>query len=496
MSRYILALDQGTSSARAILFDKNGRIVGAHQAAFPQIYPKPGWVEHDAFVLWETQLSVARQAIASSGISHTDIAAIGISNQRETTILWDKATGQPVYPAIVWQDRRTAAAMEQLKAQGLAALFQQKTGLRLDAYFSASKIQWILENVPACRTLLKSNQLAFGTVDSWLIWNLSEGQAHVTDVSNASRTLLFNIHEGDWDDALLAIMRIPRQILPQVVASSGVCAHASAAMFGVPIPIAGVAGDQQAATFGNLCLKPGMVKNTYGTGAFLVMQTGTTALTSQHQLLTSIAWDIQNVRHYCLEGSVFVAGALISWLKNELQLIRQASEIETLAATVPDNGGVYIVPALTGLGAPYWDPEVKGSILGISRGTRRAHIARAALESLAFQVYDVAHAMQQDAPYPMTVLRVDGGAARNDLLLQFQADLLNITVECPDNVELTALGAAFLAGLGVGFWASIASLEALWTCNRRFVPAMQPEVREALLHRWHQAVRATQSFGG
>ena len=494
MTKYILALDQGTTSSRAILFDQNGNCVSSNSREFRQIFPQPGWVEHCPNEIWISQLSTAKLSLSSIGALSTEIAAIGITNQRETTIVWNKDTGLPVYNAIVWQDRRTAQYIDELKANGLADKFKQKTGLILDAYFSASKIKWILDNVHGCRKLAKANQLAFGTVDSWLIWNLSNRRNHVTDESNASRTMLFNIHTGLWDDELLEILDIPPQILPQIVSSSGVCAEASSGLFGIRIPIAGIVGDQQAATFGNLCLKPGMIKNTYGTGAFLLMNTGSQALESKNNLLTSVAWSMNNTRQYCLEGSVFIAGAVTSWLKDELKLIQTSAEIETLASTVPDNGGVYLVPAFVGLGAPYWDQYARGSILGITRGTTNAHIARAAVESIAFQVYDLVTAMQNDANHDITCLRVDGGAAKNNLLLQFQADLLNVVVERPICLELTALGAAFLAGLAVGFWQSNNQLEHIWKLDRRFVPKMKAERREELLHMWHKAINCSRNW--
>lgn len=494
MTNYILALDQGTTSSRAILFDHRGNNVSSNSQTFRQIFPKPGWVEHDPNEIWLSQLSTAKLAIAGVGALNTEITAIGITNQRETTIVWNKETGLPVYNAIVWQDRRTAHYIDELKAKRLTDKFKQKTGLLLDAYFSASKIKWILDNVSGCKRLAKNGQLAFGTVDSWLIWNLSNKRNHVTDESNASRTMLFNIHTGEWDDELLEILDIPRQILPQIVSSSGICAEASSGLFGIRIPIAGIAGDQQAATFGNLCLKPGMVKNTYGTGAFLLMNTGSDAFESKNNLLTTVAWKMNDIRQYCLEGSVFAAGAVTSWLKDGLKLIQTSAEIESLASSVPDNGGVYLVPAFTGLGAPYWDQYARGSILGITRGTTNGHIARAAIESIAFQVYDLVTTMQQDTKYDLTCLRVDGGAAKNNLLLQFQADLLNVVVERPKCLEQTALGAAFLAGLAIGFWQSSAELEHIWTIDRRFVPKMKSERREELLYMWHKAIHCSKNW--
>lgn len=493
MSKYILALDQGTSHSRAILFDQNGTIVSSNSQEFRQFFPNPGWVEQDPNEIWTSQLSAAQSAIADSAALKTDIAAIGITNQRETSILWNKDTGIPVYNAIVWQDRRTATNIDELKILGLGDKIKQKTGLFLDAYFSASKIKWILDNVPNCRRLAQSNQLAFGTIDSWIIWNLTNKRSHITDETNASRTMLFNIHTGLWDEELLEIFDIPPQILPQIVPSSGVCAETSPDLFGRKIKIAGIAGDQQAATFGSLCLKPGMVKNTYGSGAFLLMNSGQNPIDSKHNLLTSIAWNFNHTREYCLEGSVFIAGAIASWLKNQLKLIQSTSELESLASTVPDNGGIYFVPAFAGLGAPYWDQYARGSIMGMTLGTTNAHIARAAIESIAFQVYDLVKAMQQDANHSISVLRVDGGASKNNLLLQFQADILNLVIERPTCLELTALGVAFLAGLAVGFWSSSSELETIWKLDRKFEPQMKQENREALLHMWHQAIHCSKS---
>lgn len=494
MKKYILALDQGTTSSRAILFDRSGNIISTNQHEFRQIFPEPSWVEHDANEIWLTQLTTAKLAIASVGATGLDIAAIGITNQRETTVVWNIDTGVPIYNAIVWQDRRTAPLIEELKEAGHQDLFQQKTGLILDAYFSATKLKWILDNTPNARTLAKQGKLAFGTIDTWLIWNLSNRREHVTDESNASRTMLFNIHTGAWDDELLRILDIPREILPKIVPSSGVIGEASSGLFGNRIPIAGIAGDQQAATFGNLCLKPGMIKNTYGTGCFLLMNTGERALTSKNNLLTTIGWNINNQRNYCLEGGVFIGGAVTQWIRDGLKLINSSSEIEQLATQVPDNGGVFMVPAFTGLGAPYWDQYARGSIFGITRGTTDAHIARAALESIAFQVADLVTAMQNDSQTKLEVLRVDGGACKNDFLMQFQADILNVVVERPKCLELTALGAAYLAGLAVGFWSSTTELTHIWQLDRRFIPNMSVETREKLLASWHKAVTRSQNW--
>jgi glycerol kinase len=488
--QYILALDQGTTSSRAVIFDKLGKAVSSKQQEFNQIFPKPGWVEHDPSEIWLSQLTTAKLAMAGAGVTSDDIAAIGITNQRETTILWDTETGIPIYNAIVWQDRRTAFIIDELKQQGLTDLFKQKTGLVLDAYFSATKIKWILDNVDNAKELASINRLAFGTVDTWLIWNLTNRRNHVTDESNASRTLLFNIHSGEWDEELLQILGIPKNILPQIVPSSGVFGEASSGLFGKRIPISGVAGDQQAATFGNLCLNPGMAKNTYGTGCFLLMNTGNTATHSKHNLLTTIGWNIDNKRSYCLEGSVFIGGSVTQWVRDGLQFIEHSSDIEALATSVTSSEGVVMVPAFTGLGAPHWDQYARGAIFGITRGTRTAHIARAALESIAYQVADVVLAIEQDtqANLNLNCLRVDGGACVNNFLMQFQADILGVVVERPKYLELTALGAAFLAGLAVGFWHSVDELHSIWELDRRFEPKMKDSERRRLLATWHEAV--------
>ena len=429
--KVILALDQGTTSSRAIVFDQGGEIVSVAQKEFHQIFPQPGWVEHDPEEIWSSQISVAHEALAKARVSAKDVAAIGIANQRETTVLWERATGKPVANAIVWQDRRTASICDELKARGLADSIQKKTGLVIDAYFSATKIAWLLEHVPDCRRRAQNGELAFGTVDTWLAWNLSGGALHVTDASNAARTMIFNIERGDWDDDLLELFNIPRALLPEVTASSAIYGATSAGLFSTPIPIAGIAGDQQAALFGQMCLTPGMAKNTYGTGCFMLLNTGPNPVASRQKLLTTVAWKLAGAQSYALEGSVFVAGAIVQWLRDGLGIIRASADVETLAASVPDNGGVYLVPALTGLGAPHWDPHARGAMFGLTRGTTAAHIARAALEGIAHQVADVLDAMQRDATVKLTQLRVDGGASQNNLLMQFQADILGVPVIRP-----------------------------------------------------------------
>jgi len=494
MKKYILALDQGTTSSRAILFDKQGKIIVQKQQEFKQIFPHSGWVEHDPNEIWLSQLTTAKLALSAASAEPLDIAAIGITNQRETTIIWDKTTGLPIYNAIVWQDRRTSDWLNQLKAEGLEALFQSKTGLILDAYFSGPKIKWILDNVPNAREKASRGQLAFGTVDTWITWNLTNRREHITDESNASRTLLFNIHTGTWDDELLKILDIPREILPKIVPSSGLLGEASAGLFGKRIPICGMAGDQQAATFGNLCLKPGMVKNTYGTGCFLMMNTGTQPKYSEHHLLTTVGWHLDHQRNYCLEGSVFIGGAVVQWIRDQLKFITQTKEIENLIRSVPDTDGVFLVPAFSGLGAPYWDPDARGSLFGLSRGTSQAHIARAAVESIAYQVADLVHAMEKDAQQKINVLRVDGGACKDDFLMQFQADILSCSIERPACLELTALGAAYLAGLAVGFWSSIQDIEQLWILEKKFEPKMSEPQRNNLLSQWHEAVSRTRGW--
>jgi glycerol kinase len=455
---HILALDQGTTSSRALVFDSNGSVRAVAQRETTQHYPQPGWVEQDPEEIWATQLAMAHEALARAGVNCADVTAIGLTNQRETTIVWDRRTGEPVYRAIVWQDRRTAALCDQLRAQGLEALFTGRTGLLLDPYFSGTKVRWILDQVPDARRRAEAGELAFGTVDSWLVWKLSGGARHLTDASNAARTLLFNIHSGEWDEKLLQLLRIPRPLLPEVAPSCGVVAETAPALFGRALPIAGIAGDQQAALFGQRCVSPGMVKNTYGTGCFMLMHTGERPVESHSRLLTTIAWARGNTREYALEGSVFVAGAVVQWLRDGLGLIRETAEVERLAASVADNGGVYLVPAFTGLGAPHWDPYARGTIVGLTRGSTAGHIARAALESIAYQTADILEAMEQDSGIALKELRVDGGATRNDLLMQFQADLLGVPVVRPRQAESTAQGAAFLAGLGVGLWKDASEL--------------------------------------
>lgn len=496
MTKFILALDQGTTSSRAILFDHAGRIHGSAQQEFRQIFMQPGWVEHDANEIWQSQLAVARQVLKDNQISAADIAAIGITNQRETTVLWDRRTGEPIANAIVWQDRRTAGFCDALRADGKAALFQEKTGLILDSYFSGTKVRWLLDHIPGAREKAERGELAFGTIDSWLMYKLS-GE-HVTDTSNASRTLMFNIKTLQWDDALLNALDVPRSLLPHVMPSSGIVGNTDPAFFGGAIPIAGIAGDQQAATFGQACHQTGMAKNTYGTGCFMLMNTGQQAISSHNNLLTTIGWTIGNQlpgkTDYMLEGSVFMAGATVQWLRDGLGIIRDSSEIEALAASVPDTGGVVFVPAFAGLGAPYWDPYARGTIVGMTRGTTKAHIARAALASIAYQTVDVLEAMQKDSAIVLRELRVDGGASRNDLLMQFQADILGVPVVRPVITETTALGAAYLAGLAVGFWASQEEITAQWQMERRFTPNMSADERAERLALWRRAVQRAQAW--
>ena len=490
--RYVLALDQGTTSSRALLFDHAGQLIGLAQRETAQSYPQPGWVEHDPEEIWQTQLAVAREAIERAGATAQDIAALGITNQRETTVVWERATGRPVYPAIVWQDRRTAALCDQLKQQGLEALFTGRTGLLLDPYFSGTKVRWILDHVPGTRARAEAGELAFGTIDTWLVWKLA-GE-HLTDASNASRTLLFNIHAGDWDDKLLQLMRVPRAMLPKVVASTGIVAQTDAALLGRALPIAGIAGDQQAALFGQRCVTPGMVKNTYGTGCFMLMHTGERSVESHNRLLTTVAWQQDGRREFALEGSVFVGGAAVQWLRDGLRLIRSAEEVEAVAASVPDTGGVYLVPAFTGLGAPHWDPYARGVIAGLTRGTTAAHLARATLESIAYQTADLLAAMQADSDIELKELRVDGGATRNNLLMQFQADILGVPVVRPRVLESTALGAAALAGLGAGWWRSASELDAQWNAERVFEPAMDAQRRAQLRAGWSRALERAKEW--
>ncbi|WP_367771888.1 glycerol kinase GlpK [Flavobacterium sp. WC2421] len=487
-NKLILALDQGTTSSRAIIFNHSGEIVNISQKSFEQIFPKPGWVEHDPNEIWSSQISVAAEVIAKTGINGKQIAAIGITNQRETTIVWDRETSEPIYNAIVWQDRRTAKYCDELKAKGHAEMIQKKTGLVLDAYFSGTKVKWILDNVPGAREKAEQGKLCFGTVDTWLIWKLTRGAMFMTDVSNASRTLLLNIHTLEWDTELLELFDIPRAMLPEVKESSEIYGETCTTLFATKIPIAGVAGDQQAALFGQLCTKPGMVKNTYGTGCFMLMNTGEKPVYSKNNLLTTIAWKINGKTTYALEGSVFVGGAAVQWLRDGAKIIESAEEIEALASQVPDNGGVYFVPALTGLGAPYWDQYARGAIVGITRGTTNAHIARATLEGIAYQVYDLVKAMEADFGKKGTELRVDGGAAANNLMMQFQSDLFNFKVIRPKTLETTALGAAYLAGLAIGYWKSVDDLQQQWSIDREFTPEMPRNEVEILVHKWDRAV--------
>lgn len=493
MSRYILALDQGTSSSRAIVFDENGATKAVAQKEFTQIFPKSGWVEHNPMEIWSSQASVIAEAITSIDINGLDIAAIGITNQRETTIVWDAETGEPVYNAIVWQDRRTSEYCDKLKGEGLTDKIRSKTGLIIDAYFSATKIRWILENVPGAREKAEQGKLRFGTVDTWLIWMLTRGEVHVTDVSNASRTMVYNIHDLCWDKELLDILDIPESMMPQVKSSSEVYGYTKTTLFAHEVPIAGIAGDQQAALFGQMCTEPGAVKNTYGTGCFLLMNTGDNPITSHNNLLTTIAWKIGDKVSYALEGSIFVAGSVVQWLRDGLGIIRSSSEVEELAASVPDNGGVYYVPALTGLGAPYWDQYAKGCIYGLSRGATAAHIARAALEGIAFQTMDIVNAMEKDAGVKLAELKVDGGASRNNLLMQFQADILGTSVIRPKVTETTALGAAYLAGLAVGYWDSIDHIKRQWAVDTAFEPKASMEEVSTLKAGWEDAIKRTLS---
>ena len=496
--KYVLALDQGTTSSRAIVFDQAGQAVATAQQEFRQIFPQPGWVEHDANEIWASQRAVAQQALQQLGApAGAGELAIGITNQRETTVLWDRATGQPLANAIVWQDRRTAARCDSLRRQGKAALIQKKTGLVIDAYFSATKLQWLLDNVAGARARAERGELAFGTIDSWLIWNLTGGREHATDASNASRTMLFNVHTLQWDDELLRLFNIPRSVLPQVVPSSGVLGETQAALFGMALPIAGVAGDQQAATFGQACFAPGMAKNTYGTGCFMLMNTGTAAVPSRNKLLTTVGWQGPpgpDCTAYCLEGGVFMAGATIQWLRDGLQMIQSAPEVEALAGLVPDTGDVYLVPAFAGLGAPDWDGHARGTLLGMTRGTTRAHIARAALEAIALQVADVFDAMARDSGIALKELRVDGGACSNNLLMQMQADFLGVPVVRPRVTETTALGAACLAGLATGLWRDAAEISARWQVDRRFEPQLAEPLRRAKLARWRKAVERSKAW--
>ncbi|MCT6869054.1 glycerol kinase GlpK [Apibacter sp.] len=486
--KFILALDQGTTSSRAILFNHGGEIVSVAQKDYTQYFPKPGLVEHNPEEIWSSQMSVAAEAIAKKGISGLDIAAIGITNQRETTIVWDRETSETIYNAIVWQDRRTSKYCDELKEQGLTDMIREKTGLILDAYFSGTKLKWILDNVPGAREKAEQGKLCFGTVDTWLVWKLTRGKMHVTDVSNASRTLLFNIHTLEWDEDLLKLFNIPKSMLPEVKQSSEVYGETSTTLFSTKIPISGIAGDQQAALFGQLCTNKGMAKNTYGTGCFLLMNTGEDAVLSKNNLLTTIAWKINGKTYYALEGSVFVGGAVVQWLRDGAKIVKTSADTENLAKTVPDNGGVYFVPALTGLGAPYWDPYARGGILGITRGTTDGHIARATLEGIAYQVYDLIKAMEADSGVHEIELRVDGGACSNNLMMQFQSDIFGFNVIRPKTLETTALGAAYLAGLAVGYWSSIDELQAQRSVDRVFKPEMDKDKAEHYIKGWKRAV--------
>lgn len=491
MPHYILSLDQGTTSSRSLVFDKQGNIVSQAQKEFRQYYPQPGWVEHDANEIWSTQFGTMAEAVAKAGINMKQIAGIGITNQRETTVVWDKKTGQPVCNAIVWQDRRTAALCDELKSAGKAAMIRQKTGLVIDAYFSATKLKWILDNVSGTRDRAVKGELAFGTIDSWLTWKLTNGEVHVTDVSNASRTMLFNIHTLQWDEELLKLFDIPAAILPEVKPSSKIYGVTGNIIPDSRIPIAGIAGDQQAALFGQLCTQPGMVKNTYGTGCFMLMNTGEKAIASSNNLLTTIAWQIDGKTEYALEGSVFIAGAVVQWLRDELKIIRTSAEVEKLSAQVKDAEGVYIVPAFAGLGAPHWNQYARGCIFGLTRGSNNAHIARAALDSIAYQTFDVLKAMEADAGINIAELRVDGGATVNNQLMQFQSDILNCKVVRPVITETTALGAAYLAGLAVGYWKNIAEIKEQWQAEKTFAPALNDEKRKDLVKGWQRAVKAS-----
>ena len=489
--KYILALDQGTSSSRAIVFDHEGRICSTAQKEFPQHFPKPGWVEHDPKDIWSSEASVIAEAITSMGINGLNIAGIGITNQRETTIVWDAETGEPVYNAIVWQDRRTSEYCDSLKEQNLTGFIREKTGLIIDAYFSATKIRWILENVPGARARAEAGKLRFGTVDTWLLWNLTRGECHMTDVSNASRTMLFNIHTLNWDEDLMKLFGIPMSMLPEVHSSSEIYGYTKTTIFAHKVPVAGIAGDQQAALFGQMCTTPGSVKNTYGTGCFLLMNSGTKPITSSHNLLTTIAWKIGDTVNYALEGSIFVGGSVVQWLRDGLGIIKSSSEIESLAMTVPDNGGVYFVPALTGLGAPYWDQYAKGTICGLTRGTTAAHIARAALEGIAFETMDIVNAMEHDAGIKLAELKVDGGASRNNLMMQFQADILGTKVIRPKVTETTAMGACYLAGLATGYWDSLDDIKRQWNADKVFEPLAPAEKVLKLKDGWANAIGRT-----
>lgn len=490
MEQFILALDQGTTSSRAMLFNKKGEIFSVAQKEFRQIYPEPGWVEHDAQEIWTTQAGMAAEVVASAGISGKALAGIGITNQRETTVVWNRETGKPIYHAIVWQDRRTSDYCDSLKEEGHAGMIRKKTGLMVDSYFSGTKIKWLLDNVEGARTKAEKGELAFGTIDSWLIWNLTEGELHITDVSNASRTMLFNINTMEWDDELLELMDIPKSMLPGVKPSSEEYGRTKTMLFASEIPIAGIAGDQQAALFGQMCTEPGMVKNTYGTGCFMLMHVGDEPVKSENNLLTTVAWKINGKTEYALEGSVFVAGAVVQWLRDELGIIQEAKDVEYFANKVEDSGGVYLVPAFTGLGAPHWNQHARGTMVGITRGTKRAHLARAAQDSIAYQVSDLLSAMKADSGIDIKELRVDGGATVNNTLMQFQSDLLQVPVIRPEITETTALGAAYLAGLSVGFWDDIEEIREMWKVDKQFEPKMERAKVKELTQGWQRAVNA------
>jgi len=490
MEQYILALDQGTTSSRAIVFNKKGAIVSTAQKEFRQIYPKPGWVEHDAQEIWSTQAGTAAEAVASAGINGKALSGIGITNQRETTVVWDRESGQPIYNAIVWQDRRTSDYCDQLKADGHAEMIQDKTGLVVDSYFSGTKVKWILDNVDGAREKAKKGELAFGTIDSWLIWNFTQGELHITDVTNASRTMLFNITTMDWDDDILELMDIPKSMLPEVKQSSEVYGNTKTTLFASKVPIAGIAGDQQAALFGQMCTEKGMVKNTYGTGCFMLMNIGDKPIKSENNLLTTVAWKVNGKTTYALEGSVFIAGAVVQWLRDEMSIIQESMDIEYFANKVDDSDGVYLVPAFAGLGAPHWNQHARGTMVGITRGTNRAHIARAAQDSIAYQVTDLLTAMNADSGIGIKELRVDGGATVNNTLMQFQSDLLEVPVVRPKITETTALGAAYLAGLAVGYWDDIEEIRDQWMVDEEFKPEMGKAKVKELTNGWQRAVRA------
>tara|TARA_R110002051_G_scaffold324920_1_gene424603 strand:+ start:22450 stop:23943 length:1494 start_codon:yes stop_codon:yes gene_type:complete len=490
MGKYILALDQGTTSSRAIVFDKQGNIISIAQKEFTQYFPKPGWVEHDPTEIWSTQTGVAAEAIAKKGLNAENIAGIGITNQRETVLVWDKNTGKPVYNAIVWQDKRTANYCDELKKQGKNNLIREKTGLVIDAYFSGTKVKWILDHVEGAREKAEAGDLILGTIDTWLVWNFTKGEQHITDVTNASRTMMFNINTMDWDDELLKLLTIPKSMLPKVKASSEVYGHTSSTFYDTKIPIAGIAGDQQAALFGQMCTKPGMVKNTYGTGCFMLMNIGDKPVVSKNNLLTTVAWKINGKTTYAFEGSIFIAGAVVQWLRDSLKIIRNSADVEKLASSVESSEGVYFVPAFAGLGAPHWNQKAQGTIFGLTRGSTDAHIARAALEAIAYQTMDILKAMEADAEISIKELRVDGGATINNMLMQFQADVLNTETVRPKIVETTAMGAAFLAGLAVGYWESPEEIEQIWQTDKRFKPTEERAIIDQEIKGWYKAIRA------